>query len=210
MRRLREIPCQMLARYQPRVLVALIQCATMITEVVEVATESTEDVIINCVAICYEEGKVGENFRKKKLVARSTKMRSASLNWQRTTMNYYERDGTTRNQLGSVLSHEQAIMVPHSRECLVSVPGFTVRFRYSGKKSDVVCGFLAYFSAVFAVFWPPLRPPPRCLWVAEYQLWILVFSNGLIRVMVSGCIASLICIHTDHMQIYEQLNADLQ
>jgi len=52
----------------------------MITEVVEVATESTEDVIINCVAICYEEGKVGENFRKKKLVARSTKMRSASLN----------------------------------------------------------------------------------------------------------------------------------
>ena len=27
------------------------------------------------------------------------------------------------DQLGSVLSHEQAIMVPHSRECLVAVPG---------------------------------------------------------------------------------------
>ena len=42
MRRLREIPCRMLARtaLQPRVLVALIQCATMTTEVVEVTTES--------------------------------------------------------------------------------------------------------------------------------------------------------------------------
>ena len=35
----------------------------MATEVVEVATESEEDVIINCVAIFYEEGKEGENFR---------------------------------------------------------------------------------------------------------------------------------------------------
>ena len=54
----------MLARtaVQPRVLVALIQCATMATEVVEVATESE---VINCVAIFYEEGKEGENFRKK-------------------------------------------------------------------------------------------------------------------------------------------------
>ena len=45
-RRLREIPCQMLARtaVQSRVLVALILCATMATEVVEVATESEEDV----------------------------------------------------------------------------------------------------------------------------------------------------------------------
>ena len=45
-RRLREIPCQMLARtaVQSRVLVALIQYATMATEVVEVATESEEDV----------------------------------------------------------------------------------------------------------------------------------------------------------------------
>ena len=49
---------------QPRVLVALIQCATMATEVVEVATESEEEVIINCVAIFYEEGKEGENFRR--------------------------------------------------------------------------------------------------------------------------------------------------
>ena len=67
MRRLREIPCRMLARtaVQPRVLVALIQCATMATEVVEVATESGEHVVINCVAIFYEEGKEGENFRKK-------------------------------------------------------------------------------------------------------------------------------------------------
>ena len=48
MRRLREIPCRMLPRtaVQPRVLVALIQCATMATQVVEVATESEEDVII--------------------------------------------------------------------------------------------------------------------------------------------------------------------
>ena len=70
MRRLREISCRMLARtaVQPRVLVAFIQCATMETEVVEVATErseSEEDVVINCVAIFYEEGKEGENFRKK-------------------------------------------------------------------------------------------------------------------------------------------------
>ena len=52
-----------LSAVQPRVLVALIQCATMATEVVEVASD--EDVIINCVAIFYEEGKEGENFRKK-------------------------------------------------------------------------------------------------------------------------------------------------
>jgi len=46
MGRLREIPCRMLARtaVQPHVLVALIQCATMTTEVVEVAAESEEDV----------------------------------------------------------------------------------------------------------------------------------------------------------------------
>ena len=49
---------------QPRVLVALIQCATMATEVVEVATEREEDVIINCVVLFYEEGKEGENFRR--------------------------------------------------------------------------------------------------------------------------------------------------
>ena len=43
-----EIPCRMLARtaVQPRVLVALIQCATIATEVVEVATESEEDVTL--------------------------------------------------------------------------------------------------------------------------------------------------------------------
>ena len=66
MRRLREIPCRMLActAVQPRVLVALIQCPTMATEVVKVATESEEDVIIDCVAIFYEEGKEGENFRR--------------------------------------------------------------------------------------------------------------------------------------------------
>ena len=49
---------------QSRVLVALIQCATMATEVVEVATESEEDVIINCVALFYEEGKEGGEFQK--------------------------------------------------------------------------------------------------------------------------------------------------
>ena len=65
MRRLREIPCRTLAgtAVQPHVLVALIQCATMATEVVKVATES--EVVINCVAIFCEEGKEGENFRKK-------------------------------------------------------------------------------------------------------------------------------------------------
>ena len=36
-----------LSAVQPRVLVAWIQCATMATEVVEVATESEKDVIIN-------------------------------------------------------------------------------------------------------------------------------------------------------------------
>ena len=36
----------------------------MATEVVEVATESEEDVVINCVAIFYEEGKEGKNFRR--------------------------------------------------------------------------------------------------------------------------------------------------
>jgi len=39
----------------------------MATEVVEVATEREQDVIINCVAIYYEEGKEGENFTKKKI-----------------------------------------------------------------------------------------------------------------------------------------------
>ena len=54
----KKISCWMLARtaLQRRVLVALIQCAAMATEVVEVATESEEDVIINYVAIFYEEG----------------------------------------------------------------------------------------------------------------------------------------------------------
>ena len=66
MRPLCEILCRMLARtaVQPRVLVALIQCATMASEVVEVATESEEDVISNCVVIFYEEGKEGDNFRR--------------------------------------------------------------------------------------------------------------------------------------------------
>ena len=49
---------------QPLALVALILCATMATEVVEIATESEKDVIVNCVAIFYEEGKEGENFRR--------------------------------------------------------------------------------------------------------------------------------------------------
>ena len=62
----KKISCRMLARtaLQRRVLVALIQCAAMATEVVEVATESEEDVIINCVAIFYGEGKEGENFKR--------------------------------------------------------------------------------------------------------------------------------------------------
>ena len=69
MRRIREIPCRMLARtaVQSRVLVALIQCATMAAEVVEVATESEEDVI-NCVAIFYEEGKEDVNSLRDKKV----------------------------------------------------------------------------------------------------------------------------------------------
>ena len=43
----------------------LIQCATMATEVVEVATESEQDVVINCVVIFYEERNEGESFREK-------------------------------------------------------------------------------------------------------------------------------------------------
>ena len=51
MHRLREIPYQMLARtvIQPPVLVALIQCVTM-PNVVEVTTESEEDIVINIIA----------------------------------------------------------------------------------------------------------------------------------------------------------------
>ena len=66
-RRLREIPCRMLAHtaVKLRVLVALIQCATMANEVVEVATESEQEVVINGVAIFYEKGKEGKIFRKK-------------------------------------------------------------------------------------------------------------------------------------------------
>ena len=41
----------------------------MATEVVEVATESEEDVVINCVTIFYEEGKKGENFREKEQIS---------------------------------------------------------------------------------------------------------------------------------------------
>ena len=37
----------------------------MATEAVEVANEREEDIGINCVAIFYEEGKEGEDFRKK-------------------------------------------------------------------------------------------------------------------------------------------------
>ena len=60
----KKISCRMLASTAIQRLVALIQCATMSTEVVEVATESEEDVIINCVAIFYKEGKEGGNFRR--------------------------------------------------------------------------------------------------------------------------------------------------
>jgi len=56
-----------LSAAQPRVLVALIQCATTATEVVEVATESEEDVIINCVAILYEEERWGRISGKKQI-----------------------------------------------------------------------------------------------------------------------------------------------
>ena len=49
MGRLHEIPCGMLAHtaVQLCVLVALIQCATMATELIEVTNESKEDVVIN-------------------------------------------------------------------------------------------------------------------------------------------------------------------
>ena len=69
--RIHEIPSQMLARTaaQPRVVVALIQCTTMATEVVEAATESEDHVVINCVAIFYEEGKEGKNFSKKEQIS---------------------------------------------------------------------------------------------------------------------------------------------
>ena len=102
----------MLARtaVQPRVLVALIQCATLATEVVEIATESEEGVVINCVAIFYEEGKGGKNFRKK-----NNKFR-----------------------------------------CYSGPPG-TCGFGI-WKKSDAVCGFLAYFCAVLRFSDPPYAP----------------------------------------------------
>ena len=102
----------MLARtaVQPRVLVALIQCATLATEVVEIATESEEGVVINCVAIFYEEGKGGKNFRKK------------------------------------ITS-------------FVVIVGLQVRaVSVFGKKSDAVCGFLAYFCAVLRFSDPPYAP----------------------------------------------------
>ena len=69
--RIHEIPSRMLARtaVQPRVVVALIQCATMATEVIEVATESEEHIVGNCVAIFYEEGKEGKNFSKKEQIS---------------------------------------------------------------------------------------------------------------------------------------------
>ena len=37
---------------------------TIATEAVEITTESKEDTVINCLAIFYEEGKGGKNFRK--------------------------------------------------------------------------------------------------------------------------------------------------
>ena len=39
------------------------------------------------------------------------------------------------------------------------VASMYVRFRYSGKKPDAVCGFFSVFLCSFAVFRPPLRPP---------------------------------------------------
>jgi len=42
--------------------------ATEVVEIAEVANESEEDVVINCVVIFYEERKEGENFRKKEQV----------------------------------------------------------------------------------------------------------------------------------------------
>ena len=38
-------------------LLLIIHCVAMATKVVDVATESEEDLVINCVAIFYEEGK---------------------------------------------------------------------------------------------------------------------------------------------------------
>ena len=77
-------------------------------------------------------------------------------------MNYFERDGKTRNQLCSVLSHEQSIMVPHSRECLVSVPGFAVRFRYS-RKNPMRFAVFWHISVRFCGFRTPLTPPSNYL-----------------------------------------------
>lgn len=53
---------------QPCVVIALIQCATRATEVIEVTTESEEELVINCMAIFHEEGKEGENFSKKEQI----------------------------------------------------------------------------------------------------------------------------------------------
>ena len=40
----------------------------MATEVIEVAPETEKDTVIKCMAIFYEEGKEGENFRKKEQI----------------------------------------------------------------------------------------------------------------------------------------------
>ena len=40
----------------------------MVTKVVEVATESEEDVVINCVVIFYEEGKERGEFQRKRII----------------------------------------------------------------------------------------------------------------------------------------------
>ena len=40
----------------------------MATEVIEVTTESEEELVINCMAIFHEEEKEGENFSKKEQI----------------------------------------------------------------------------------------------------------------------------------------------
>ena len=106
----------MLARtaVQPRVLVALIQCAT-------IATESEEDVVINCVAISYAERKEGR--------------------------------------------------ISEKITSFVIIVGLYVRaVSVFGKKIRSGFQFFGVFQCGFAVFGPPLQPPPFAFFMKFQQL----------------------------------------
>ena len=77
----------------------------MATEVVDIATESEEDVIIDCVAIFYEEGKEGENFRR--AVQSSSPLNVNSLRDKKVTIpeEIFIPRSTTSTGSSKVISH---------------------------------------------------------------------------------------------------------